>query len=137
MLEQTVFSAMVLVDVLERVADTNKLGDNLLHVGDEVLACHQIKGLLETPMFAKNTGVTLTEGEPHFAALHNHAVMVPDASIMVRVGIQEVTRGIEMFRASAGVKLVRLFPVFGGGSKHRETDGVEHTSREKLPRPCL
>ena len=46
--------------MLARGADTNKLRDKLLHVGEGVLACHQIKGLPWTPMSAKNTSVALS-----------------------------------------------------------------------------
>ena len=49
----------------------------------------------------------------HVAARHHDAVMVPKTAIMVRICVRKVTRGIEMFCASAGVKLVRVFPVAG------------------------
>ena len=43
--------------------------------------------------------------------------------MMVRVGFREVTRGIEILCASAGVKLVRVFPVVGWGSNHSAAEG--------------
>jgi len=42
---------------------------------------------------AKNTGVALSEGEPHVAARHHDAVMVTKTSMMVCVGVHEFTSG--------------------------------------------
>ena len=74
-------------------------------------------------MSAKNISVAMSEGKTRFAARHHDAVMVTKTSMMVRVVVHEVTRCIEVFCASAGVKLVRVFPVVGGGSNHSETKG--------------
>ena len=49
--------------------------------------------------------------------------MVPEAAVMVRVRVDEVSRSIEMVCASAGVKLVRVFPVVGVGTNHTTTEG--------------
>ena len=102
------FSTTIGFGVLARVADTNKLRYNLLHVGEGILACRQVKGLPWTPMSAKNTSVALSEGKPHFAARHHDAVMYSKTSI---------------FCARAVVKLERVLPVFGVGSNHRTTEG--------------
>ena len=102
------FSATIEFDVLARGANTNKLRNKLLHVGDVVLACNQVKGFPRTPMSAKNTSVALSEGKPHFAARHHDAVMYSKTSI---------------FCARAVVKLERVLPVFGVGSNHRTTEG--------------
>ena len=78
------FSGTIGVDVLAHVAHMNKLRDKLLHVGEDVLACHQVKCLPGTPMSAKNTGAALSDGEPHFSARHHDAVMVPKTSMMAQ-----------------------------------------------------
>ena len=63
--------------------------------------------------------------------LRDHdAVMVPDAAVMVRVRVDEGSRSIEMVCASAGVKLVRVFPVVGVGTNHRTTESVGRQARE-------
>ena len=102
------FSATIEFDVLARGANTNKLRNKLLHVGDVVLACNQVKGFPRTPMSAKNTSVALSDGKLYFAARHHDAVMVTEASMMVRVVVHEVSRGIEIFCANAGIFAVVL-----------------------------
>ena len=84
-----------LFDVLARGADTNKLLVKLIHVGEGILACRQVKSLPCITMSANNTSVALSHGKPHFAARHEDAVMVPKTSMVVRVGVHKVTRGIE------------------------------------------
>ena len=63
--------------------------------------------------------------------------MVPKTFIVVHVGVYEVTRGIEMFCASAVVKLVRVFSVVGGGiqsNPRRDSGGhVRHVCRLGKP----
>ena len=81
-------------------------------------------------MSTKNTNVALSEGKPHFSPRHHDAVMVPDAAVMVRVRVYEGSRSIEMVCASAGVKILRVFPVVGGGTNHRTTEGGGRQARE-------
>ena len=76
-------------------------------------------------MSAKNTNVALANCESN-----NDVVMVPEAPMIVRVVIQDATRGFEVFYASAWVQLVRVFQVVGVGSNRMETDGWRRTPRD-------